>query len=816
LEAHKALGKAEAYARLLERRLTEVVPEHPIPVTEATMGTHVGKLSKLALAAAQTLTGSNTPSKITGVAPYVLAQSAANRSTTRDQAETIKQLERGMDNKRKQLDDAVARIKEMRLALESKEKERIGALRRAEGLQQKLIGLEAEVRLAGLTPQSLGNSYRASGQLSHLPTAPGSSTMLEDHQQHPTSFSHAQLLARIDILNSELSSVAAARDKVAEALTRESQACAEAKAAVLAIECGVKEQLKKSGGMSEDSAVLWTKLARAQGELEARQRDGKTKDATISELRVKLRELTDGAVNSSSSSSIMKTTNGPTSNSSTLYSSNVISAGEVTPSRASGLGATIQVRSPVLGIISVNSHGSSNGGSNENSSNGRATTPTTSSGTAASTGELHPKPPLSRSPSPSTTSGTISRLEAEKGVLLDYIAESRDGAFQLSAQIKLLGEGKAEVEAALAKARVEVDAQARAATAAEAAAAQAGEELVAARSQLSASDAAHREVVSAYEDVARTLSSKAQDIAELTAVQEELLNAIREGKRDLSSEREAAEASAKSLAQCEVRLEAAEAALEQVEGERDALEARVRELASSLERANERAEEALRLKIEVQGKIGEAESARAAAGATIMALEARLSALELSRGELDSALCAERGILGRQSAELEGMSRRLATLDEAEAAVHKVVGGGGGGEESGGGAVKGVNSSSLSLLYPSYASPHKSKSSMRDSNASSPHEQLVREGEKRADDSKGEGVGGEESTAFALISVASRAGTSMLERAETALKWSTLPALNAAAPNAAAAARQCAGWLRAGGTLLSDTVRFCVVCFAAV
>jgi hypothetical protein len=54
-EGSDALGRAEAHGRLLERRLLEVVPEHPLPVTEASLGAPVGKLSKLALAAAQTL-----------------------------------------------------------------------------------------------------------------------------------------------------------------------------------------------------------------------------------------------------------------------------------------------------------------------------------------------------------------------------------------------------------------------------------------------------------------------------------------------------------------------------------------------------------------------------------------------------------------------------------------------------------------------------------------------------------------------------------------------------------------------------------------
>ena len=426
-----ALGRSEAYARLLERRLLEVVPEHPLPVSEAALGTHVGRLSKLALAAAQTLTGVSSPGKVAGVAPYVLAQNAANRTQTRDQAETIKLLERNMDAKRRQLDDAVARIKELRGALETKEKERIAALRRAEGMQQRLISTEAEMRMAGLAHGAPGSGSSGSGSLG--------SSLRDSHAASAAataggSVSEAHLLARLDVLQGELRAVGRARDAAQEALARESRACSDSRAQAEALEAQFKDQLKRllgggaaSGAAAEDTATLYTRVAKLQGEVEARARDGAAKDAALAELRARLREAEEAA---------RVATAAATGTGIALAASGASASGG-TPSRGSAAAAAaaasaaaqqqeIVLRSPHLGNISLRSHA-----------------PPPPPGAAASPGA--PPPP----PSPSAT---LARLEAEKGALLDYIAETRDAVAALSGQLSEAARARPGAEAALARA----------------------------------------------------------------------------------------------------------------------------------------------------------------------------------------------------------------------------------------------------------------------------------------------------------------------------------------------------------------------------
>ena len=57
--------------RVLELRLLEVVPDHPIPVGEASLGLPVPSLSKLAATAAAALLAAGPPGKITAAASQV-------------------------------------------------------------------------------------------------------------------------------------------------------------------------------------------------------------------------------------------------------------------------------------------------------------------------------------------------------------------------------------------------------------------------------------------------------------------------------------------------------------------------------------------------------------------------------------------------------------------------------------------------------------------------------------------------------------------------------------------------------------------------
>ena len=63
-----------------------------------------------------------------------------------------------LEKERRKLDDAGKRIRELRQALDNKERDRASAMRRADGLQSKCVSLEAEMRLAGLSVPAAANA----------------------------------------------------------------------------------------------------------------------------------------------------------------------------------------------------------------------------------------------------------------------------------------------------------------------------------------------------------------------------------------------------------------------------------------------------------------------------------------------------------------------------------------------------------------------------------------------------------------------------------------------------------------------------------
>lgn len=153
------ISQLEVYAGLVERRLLEISPDHPLPVTNAMLGTSIDSLSKLATSAAQTLLSHVSPSKVSGQT-HVVSAAAAARREAREAAETIRSLERALEKCRTEGVEATNRVKEMRTQLDHKERERMAALRRAEGLMQKVVSLQAELKQAGITPSTaLDNLY---------------------------------------------------------------------------------------------------------------------------------------------------------------------------------------------------------------------------------------------------------------------------------------------------------------------------------------------------------------------------------------------------------------------------------------------------------------------------------------------------------------------------------------------------------------------------------------------------------------------------------------------------------------------------------
>lgn len=117
-EATLALAHARTYTHTVERRLLEIVPDHPVPVLDTHLGLPVTTLSRLATTAASHLLGAGAGAGagataaslsgsgpggsagfgagVTGKATAIIASTAAHRREMADSSDAIKRLERSV------------------------------------------------------------------------------------------------------------------------------------------------------------------------------------------------------------------------------------------------------------------------------------------------------------------------------------------------------------------------------------------------------------------------------------------------------------------------------------------------------------------------------------------------------------------------------------------------------------------------------------------------------------------------------------------------------------------------------------------------
>ena len=268
-DVSERLGRAEAYAALVERRLLEIAPDLSLPVRERDLGAPVIKVSKLAAGAvvvghativaggAAAVGRGESPGKVggggAGGGDVGAGAAEASRRSARDAADALRAVDKELDAKRRHLDDAVARIRELRAALEVKEKERASAVRRADALASRLASAEAEARVAGAHAKAGAGGGAGHVPVTHAPTVQANDALV------------AQLRARAEFAERELSDARAA-----------------AKADTSARATRVAASIAASGN---DSAHLHLRIATLVGEVEAHRRDGAARDAELELLR---------------------------------------------------------------------------------------------------------------------------------------------------------------------------------------------------------------------------------------------------------------------------------------------------------------------------------------------------------------------------------------------------------------------------------------------------------------------------------------------------------------------------------------------------
>ena len=278
-ELKHALQDARAYTRLLETRLVEVMPQHPLPVTEAHLGQPPTILSRLAATAAAAL--SMPPGGIAARASNILASTAAShRREHVDTADTIRRLEGALNEARGRLDDTQRRLREVRATLDARDREVAQLNRRVEVQQQRIASLEAERRTggAGASAAAAQDSAASSPTAAESTTAATPRVRLQHEQQ---------LAARVLQLEAELSQACAARDAADVALAAEARAGEESRAYIAVLERTVQNRLGDSGsggetvGVDSDRGSLVAAVARLTAEAEALRRSHREREAAL-------------------------------------------------------------------------------------------------------------------------------------------------------------------------------------------------------------------------------------------------------------------------------------------------------------------------------------------------------------------------------------------------------------------------------------------------------------------------------------------------------------------------------------------------------
>lgn len=784
------LARSESYSHLVERRLLEVAPSHPMPVSEHQMGQAVEQLSKLALAAAQTLSGAVTPGKITGLASHVISQTAAQRKKTLDQSEQIRELEKALEKERKKVEDLSQKSKEMKQLLTNKDKDRANAIRRSDGLQHKVISLEAEMRLAGLVPTAAHSSGVSDIHQSSVPQQ--SSRSVSPH----VSGEIEVLNQRIVQLKEELSSLRSSHSAVSERLERESRGGDQQRSYIAVLE----RQLEKTSS-SPDTAQLLTQNARLQGELEARVRESSSRDAAVRETSLQLREANSAIAGLKSQLADAQTRYATLQQQASRSGSSSVLHSPSTPSRKmTSSSAGMVVSSPALGDISTASH-------------------------------------VQRVGFPSSLTlpqhalELVSRLEAEKGALLDYIAETRDASSHLVATNEQLLAGKADLEGLLARIRGESDANVRAASLAEAEVARMNKQLMDMQSRIASYDSRIADISRNYASASAQLATRASEVGEMTAVQEELLNTIRTHKRIADDAKRESDALRAKLLEAGRKLDADEATLEHIEGQRDANEQRVRELRAQCDASLARINSLVEQNDKALSDLTRAQAEKAGAEARISNFEKRVDALERHKQELENAIRTTEAQHGKAGAELDALLIKDKRVHESEARALKYL-------RSAALATAAANATvqpgSQEIRSPGDffplsdgdesdgpADPVAVLSSFAAQEAAlfsdqsyAPVSGFVGGGSLPGTPSRKSATGGmqaqnrdDDSSTFKRMQLASVAGSRAVARAEGALRWATDPSLNSAVPQVATACRQLSGWLRTAGMALSDVSR---------
>ncbi len=250
------LDAAYGYARLCERRVCELHPNHPIPVTEDCLG--------VANPAGSGAGGSKIAARGGGT-----GKSARLRRENAELAHSNSALEKQLRAARSKLTDVSRNLKETRLQSERKDREL--AYR-----EKRIAKLEAQIA-------------ESSSSATNVPSSSSPSAARESPSRGTTSPS-ANLLpgeGAAEVANMQLRKEVAA---LRQSLQNEARTSEEQRVYIKVLESAVQSKAGEMG-LQPGQASLLTKLARLEGQLQSKQREQEAANAAVNAMEAEMEDL---------------------------------------------------------------------------------------------------------------------------------------------------------------------------------------------------------------------------------------------------------------------------------------------------------------------------------------------------------------------------------------------------------------------------------------------------------------------------------------------------------------------------------------------
>ena len=274
------LDAAQSYGRLCEKRILELHPDHPMPVTADCLG----------LVPAPSLKQSKAM-RSRGVPSHQLSAHAKQHREQLDAAQSYTALERQHKVAKEKLAECARQLKEVRAAGDGKDRDLASQTRRAERLQTRVAELEIEggggdgVGGGALADGGLGSVTRASLGASGVR---GGETKGSDGPSSSSAASDA-LRKQNAVLNRKMEEITRTKSSLAESLRAESRTNEEQRVYISVLEDALKVKAGELGFGGHPEALA--ELAKLRSDLAGKDGEASRLKGALEAMEVECKEL---------------------------------------------------------------------------------------------------------------------------------------------------------------------------------------------------------------------------------------------------------------------------------------------------------------------------------------------------------------------------------------------------------------------------------------------------------------------------------------------------------------------------------------------